>query len=90
MALAQRAIAAPGTQHTDYDVAIVGAGIAGLTLACALQPAGLRIALIEANPLTAVGLIHSKQRKTRPLIPSFEWFPVANGRIELPVFLSRE
>ncbi|WP_448573873.1 FAD-dependent hydroxylase [Trichothermofontia sp.] len=33
-----------------YDVAIVGAGIVGLTLACALQNRGLRIALIEAEP----------------------------------------
>jgi 2-octaprenyl-6-methoxyphenol hydroxylase len=53
MVLAQRAIAAPDTQPTDYDVAIVGAGIAGLTLACALQNSGLRIALIEAAPRTA-------------------------------------
>ncbi len=34
----------------DYDVAIAGGGIVGLTLACALQHTGLRIALIEAKP----------------------------------------
>jgi 2-octaprenyl-6-methoxyphenol hydroxylase len=36
----------------DYDIAIAGAGIAGLTLACALKDSGLRIALIEAKPKT--------------------------------------
>lgn len=34
----------------DYDLAIVGGGIVGLTLACALTGEGLRIALIEARP----------------------------------------
>lgn len=38
-----------------YDVAIVGGGIVGLTLACALKHSGLRIALIEAKP-RSVGL----------------------------------
>lgn len=33
----------------DFDVAIVGGGIVGLTLACALQGSGLRIALVEAK-----------------------------------------
>ena len=35
----------------DYDVAIVGAGMVGASLACALAPSGLRIAIIEAVPL---------------------------------------
>jgi 2-octaprenyl-6-methoxyphenol hydroxylase len=39
----------PNSSSLDYDVAIVGAGIVGLTLACALQNSGLRVALIEAN-----------------------------------------
>ena len=34
----------------DYDVLIVGAGLAGATMACALRPAGLRIALLDRNP----------------------------------------
>ncbi len=42
-----------------YDLAIVGGGITGLTLACALKDLGLRIALIEAKPREA-GL---KQRR---------------------------
>lgn len=46
-------IAPPDVQ--TYDVAIVGAGIVGLTLACALKDSGLRIALIEAKP-RSIGL----------------------------------
>lgn len=39
----------------DYDVAIAGSGIVGLTLACMLKNSGLRIALIDAKP-RATGL----------------------------------
>lgn len=34
---------------TDFDIVIVGAGIAGLTLACHLQDQGLRIAIINKD-----------------------------------------
>ena len=34
----------------DYDLAIVGGGIVGLTLACALKNSGLSVVLIEAKP----------------------------------------
>jgi 2-octaprenyl-6-methoxyphenol hydroxylase len=37
----------------DFDVAIAGAGIVGLTLACALKDTGLKVALIEAKPRDA-------------------------------------
>jgi 2-octaprenylphenol hydroxylase len=37
--------------RVDYDIVIVGAGIAGSALACALQQQDWRIALVEANPL---------------------------------------
>lgn len=33
----------------DYDIAIAGGGIVGLTLACALRGSGLKIAVIEAQ-----------------------------------------
>ena len=36
---------------TDYDIAIVGGGIVGATLASALKGSGLKIAIIEAKPL---------------------------------------
>ncbi len=33
----------------NVDVAVVGAGITGATLACAIAKAGLRVAVIEAS-----------------------------------------
>ncbi|MBA3920889.1 MAG: FAD-dependent monooxygenase, partial [Nostocaceae cyanobacterium] len=37
----------------DYDLAIVGGGIIGLTLACALKDSGLKVLLIEARVQSA-------------------------------------
>jgi 2-octaprenyl-6-methoxyphenol hydroxylase len=53
MSLAQPSLLSAPSIPTLYDLAIAGAGIAGLTLACALKDSGLRIALIEAKPKTA-------------------------------------
>ncbi|MDJ1184873.1 FAD-dependent hydroxylase [Roseofilum casamattae] len=40
----------PLTSTYDADIAIVGAGIVGATLACALKDSGLKVVLIEAKP----------------------------------------
>jgi 2-octaprenylphenol hydroxylase len=37
-------------QVTDFDVLIVGGGLAGLSLACALRDTRLRVALVEQRP----------------------------------------
>ena len=37
----------------SYDIAIIGGGLVGASLACALAPLGLKIALLEAVPLKA-------------------------------------
>lgn len=46
------------TSHNsfDYDLAIVGGGIVGLTLACALKNSGLKVALIEAKPYSVAAM----------------------------------
>jgi 2-octaprenyl-6-methoxyphenol hydroxylase len=36
-----------------YDIAIIGGGLVGASLACALEPLGLKIALLEAVPVQA-------------------------------------
>lgn len=38
----------------DFDIAIVGGGLAGATLACALTATRLRVALLEVHPLCTV------------------------------------
>jgi len=35
--------------NTDYDLIIIGAGLVGATLACAVAEKGLRVAMVEAN-----------------------------------------
>lgn len=51
MALEQLTQTPPIPQTTfDYDLAIAGGGIVGVTLACALKNSGLSVVLIEAQP----------------------------------------
>lgn len=40
---------------SDYDVVIVGAGITGAAMALALADSGLRIAVVDSNPLLTAG-----------------------------------
>ncbi|MGB0561014.1 MAG: FAD-dependent hydroxylase [Spirulinaceae cyanobacterium] len=47
---APRSDAAVTAPLPTYDVAIVGGGIVGATLACSLRDSGLRVAIIEAQP----------------------------------------
>lgn len=44
----------PALPKYDYDLAIVGGGIVGATLACALKDSGLKLAIIENQPLAVV------------------------------------
>lgn len=48
----------------EYDIAVVGGGLAGASLACALSDSGLRIALIEAVAFDAPADDNMKARTT--------------------------
>lgn len=41
------------TKNTDFDLIIIGGGLVGASLACALENSSLRIAIIEAFPFKA-------------------------------------
>ena len=48
----------------DYDIAVVGGGLAGATFACALADTGLSIALVEAVAFDAPADENMKARTT--------------------------
>ncbi len=43
-----------GVRDMEFDIVIVGGGLVGASLAAALKPSGLRLALIEGQPLPAL------------------------------------
>ena len=50
--------------HTDFDIAIVGGGMVGASLACALGGSGLNVAVIEAVPLPSASQPSYDERST--------------------------
>lgn len=47
---------------SDYDILIIGGGLVGASLACALGDQALRVGLIEARPLTVGAPAHYDER----------------------------
>lgn len=58
--------------NNDYDVAIIGSGIGGLTAACLLCKSGLRVALVEKEP-HAGGYLAGFQRKGYRFDTAIHW-----------------
>ena len=73
-----------------YDVAIVGAGVIGLSIALALRDSGLSIALIDvapAPPIEPVGRgMDDWGRRVTALTPASE--PVSYTHLTLPTICS--
>ena len=42
------------THSDEYDILIIGGGLVGASLACALRVSGLRVGVIEASPLGSI------------------------------------
>ncbi|MBA3493092.1 MAG: FAD-dependent monooxygenase, partial [Gammaproteobacteria bacterium] len=46
--------ARPGDREADFEVAVIGGGVVGGTLAAILGAAGLRVALVESSETSSV------------------------------------
>lgn len=56
----------------DYDVAIIGSGIGGLTAACLLQKCGLKVAVVEKEPRGG-GYLSGYERKGYRFDTAIHW-----------------
>lgn len=52
------------TLHTDFDVLVIGGGMAGASFACAMAQTGLRLGVVEAVPFSAPGQPSYDERTT--------------------------
>jgi len=71
-------------QDYDYDLAIVGGGIVGATLACALKDSGLTIALIEAqsqSEAAAKGQAYNLSLRSSQIYRGLNVWPQVESRI---------
>lgn len=101
---AEQSLVASPQELPAVDVAIVGAGIVGLSLACALRNSGLAIALIEATPYARENTkgqayaLHQVSRcffegigvwdQLMPHVQPFEVVQLSDGRFPLTVRFS--
>lgn len=102
----EQSLVASPQELPAVDVAIVGAGIVGLSLACALRNSGLAIALIEAIPYARENTkgqayaLHQVSRrffegigvwdKLMPHVQPFELVQLSDGEYPLQVYFHPE
>lgn len=73
------------SEALEVDIAIVGAGIVGLTLACALRDSGLNVALIEAKPYSpaiAQGQAYALHQVARQIFANMGVWDTLKPRIQ--------
>ncbi len=61
-------------QNEAYDLVIVGAGMVGLSLACALAPSDLRIAIVDRNPIADKDTWQGIDPRVSAIVKSSEYF----------------
>ena len=67
------------TQHADYDVVIVGSGVAGALIATRLVSAGARVRMLEAGPRTDRAAAVRRYRSGAYAYESPAWAPQPAG-----------